>query len=134
MARAALRVCLDSEALIRYIYATAIKSVPPKDSAQAMQRVRVGMTGLAMVLVVIGLAGVIFSSATNDPPISAIGASNLSVVANMTDGNLMAEKINEEPLAELGVAPSTGSTETVNAAEIAKREEARRQAEAAAKK
>jgi hypothetical protein len=99
-----------------------------------MQRVRVGMTGLAVVLVVIGLASAIFSSATNEPPVSAVGASNLTVVANMTDGNAMAEKINEEPLAELGVAPSTAATETVNAAEIAKREEARRQAEAAGKK
>jgi hypothetical protein len=91
------------------------------------------MTGLAMVLVVIGLASAIFSSASRDEPVSAIGASNLSVVANMTDGNVMADKINDEPLAELGVAPSTGTTEAVNAAEIAKREEARRQAEAGKK-
>ena len=99
-----------------------------------MQRVRVGMTGLAMVLVVIGLASAIFSSASRDEPVSAIGASNQTVVANMTDGNVVVEKSKEEPLAELGVAPSTGTTETVNAAEIARREEARRQAEAAGKK
>lgn len=134
MAREVLKDPLDSEALIRYIYATAMKSVPPSDSAQAMQRVRVGLTGLTVVMLVIGAASTIFSSASNDPPISVTGA-NQSIVANPTDGNtVLVEKSKEEPLAELGVAPSTGSTETVNAAEIAKREEARRQAEAAGKR
>jgi hypothetical protein len=111
-----------------------MKSVPPTDSAQALQRVRVGMTGLAMVLVVIGLASVIFSSANRDEPVSAIGASNLAVVANMTDSNVVVEQAKDAPVADLGVAPTTGTTEAVNAAEIARREEeARRQAEAARK-
>jgi len=79
-----------------------------------MQRVRVGMTGLAMVLVLIGLASAIFSSANRDEPVSAIGAPNASVVANITGepGNTATEKGKDEPLAELGVAPSTSSTDT----------------------
>ena len=79
-----------------------------------MQRVRVGMTGLAMVLVLIGLASAIFSSANRDEPVEAIGAANALVVANMTGepGNSAAEKGKDEPLAELGVAPSTSSTDT----------------------
>lgn len=89
-----------------------------------MQRVRVGMTGLAMVLVLIGLASAIFTSANRDQPVSAIGASNASVVANMIDGNSLVGKDKDEPLAELGVAPSTSSTEAVNAEEIAKRQRA----------
>jgi hypothetical protein len=107
-----------------------MKPMSQHDSAQAMQRVRVGLTGLAMVLVLIGLASAIFTAANRDAPVSAIGASNSSVVANITDGsgNVVVEKSKDEPLAELGVAPSTGSTEAVNAAEIAKREEARRAA------
>ena len=78
-----------------------------------MQRVRVGMTGLAMVLVLIGLASAIFSSANRDAPVAAIGAPNASVVANMTGdpGNTTAVKGKDEPLAELGVAPSTTSTD-----------------------
>lgn len=93
-----------------------------------MQRVRVGMTGLAMVLVLIGLGSALFSSAHREEPVSAIGGSNAMVVANMTDGNMAIDKAPGEPLAELGVGgPSTSSTETVNAAEIA-----RRQREAAA--
>lgn len=78
-----------------------------------MQRVRVGLTGLAIVLVLIGLASAIFSSANRDDPVSAIGAPNAAVVANMTDGagNAAADKGKEEPLAELGVAPSAASSE-----------------------
>jgi cysteine synthase len=116
-----LTVRLDKRLSRRYIYATAMKS-GSRDSEQAMQRVRVGMTGLAMVLVLIGLASAIFSSANRDDPVVAIGAPNASVVANMTSepSNTAAEKGNDEPLAELGVAPSTSSTEKVDAAEIAR--------------
>ena len=97
---------------MRYIYATAMKS-GSQDSQQAMQRVRVGMTGLAMVLVLIGLASAIFSSANRDEPVSAVGAPNSAVVANMVvePVNLVGEKEKDEPLAELGVAPSTSSTD-----------------------
>ena len=79
-----------------------------------MQRVRVGMTGLALVLVLIGIASVIFSSANRDDPVAAVGAPNAAVVANMTeqDSDIAADKSDEEPLAELGVAPSTSSTDT----------------------
>ena len=78
-----------------------------------MQRVRVGMTGLAMVLVLIGLATAIFSSANRDEPVTAVGAPNASVVAN-----IIVEPVNlttvekDEPLAELGVAPSASSTDS----------------------
>jgi hypothetical protein len=87
-----------------------------------MQRVRVGMTGLAMVLVLIGLASAIFTSASRDEAVTAIGASNAATVANMADGNLLTEAGQEAPLADLGVAPSTASTETVNTAEIARKQ------------
>ncbi|WP_380916268.1 hypothetical protein [Sphingomonas canadensis] len=77
-----------------------------------MQRVRVGMTGLALVLVLIGLASAIFSSANRDEPVAAVGAPNAAVVANITDlSNTAAGKAKEEPLATLGVAPSTAAQE-----------------------
>jgi hypothetical protein len=78
-----------------------------------MQRVRVGMTGLALVLVLIGIASAILSSANRDEPVSAVGAPNASVVANMTEENqdVATETAKDEPLAELGVAPSTSSTD-----------------------
>ena len=77
-----------------------------------MQRLRVGMTGLAVVLVLIGLASIIFSSANRGEPITAVGAPNAAVVANMTEdaSNSAAGKGRDEPLAELGVAPSTSSS------------------------
>lgn len=74
---------------------------------QSIQRVKVGMTGLALVLLLIGLASAIFSSASREPPVAAVGAAQPDTVANlaMTDAaNAAAAK---EPLAELGVAPST---------------------------
>jgi hypothetical protein len=98
-----------------------MKPVSPEDSAQAMQRVRVGMTGLAMVLVMIGLASAIFTSASRGDG-TAIGSSNGSVVANMADGNVIIGTETVVPTGELGVAPSTASTETVNAAEIARQQ------------
>lgn len=96
-----------------------------------MQRIRVGMTGLGIVLVLIAVVSIVFSSVNREQPVSAIGASNALVVANLADGaasDTLGKK--DEPLAELGVAPSTESTEAVNAAEIARREEARRRGEA----
>jgi len=84
-----------------------------------MQRLRVGLTGLAIVLVLIGLASIIFSSANRDEPVTAVGAPNAAVVANMTDdlSNGAADKGRDEPLAELGVTPSTSSTATPKSAE-----------------
>lgn len=85
----------------------------PTDPKQSMQRVRVGLTGLATVLLLIGIASAIFSSADGEAPVLADGASRPEVVANMTDGvivNNAAEK--DEPIAELGIAPRTAETPT----------------------
>lgn len=83
------------------------------NSSQSMQRVRVAMTGLAAVVVFIGLASALFNSAANEPPVTAIGAARPEVVANMTD-TAVANASSNEPLAELGVAPSaTGEANAV---------------------
>ncbi len=88
------------------------------------------MTGLLIVLVLIGLASAIFSAANRDVPVVAVGASNASVVANLADGggaNAIADKGKDEPLAEMGVTPSTGATEAVDATAIARRQQGARQ-------
>jgi hypothetical protein len=72
-----------------------------------MQRVKVGVIGLAAIMLLIGLASVIIGSATRERPVSAIGAPQPAVVANMAMDNGSAPA--DEPLAELGVAPSTNS-------------------------
>lgn len=85
----------------------------PTDPSQSMQRVRVGLTGLATVLLLIGVASAIFSSADRETPVLADGASKPDVVANMTGKaitNGAVEK--DEPIAELGIAPRTAETPT----------------------
>ena len=90
-----------------------------EDSGQTMQRLKVGMTGLALVLLLIGLASVVFSSASKERPVDVAGAAQPDVVANLslTNEPEPAEPTSTEPLAELGVAPSTTApTNTVEPA------------------
>jgi hypothetical protein len=89
-----------------------------QDPAQTSQRVRVGMIGLAAVLLLIGLAAAIFSTASKERPFVVAGGAHPDVVANMAAGNnvLPASVPTNEPLAELGIAPST-ATDGNNAAQ-----------------
>lgn len=79
-----------------------------------MQRIRVGMTGLASVLVLIGLASAVFRSVNHEDGVDAIGASKPDVVANLTDTDLANTAAPKEPLAELGVAPGAKMDEKTN--------------------
>lgn len=73
-----------------------------------MQRVRVGLTGLAAVVMVIAIFTLVYSSASREAATASVGAANASVVANLTGAsNTSVEKNRDEPLAELGVAPGT---------------------------
>ena len=79
-----------------------------------MQRVKVGMIGLAAVVLLIGLASAILGSATRERPVAASGGAKADVVANMALGNEpRAER--REPLAELGVAPSANAQDVADA-------------------
>ncbi len=84
----------------------------PTDPKQSMLRVLVGVTGLATVLLLIGVASAIFSLANKEDPVVAEGGSKPEVVANMTDGVIANEASLEkdEPTAELGIAPRTAET------------------------
>ncbi|WNO53120.1 hypothetical protein [Stakelama saccharophila] len=95
-----------------------------RDPGQAMQRVRVGMTGLAVVLVLIALASAIHSVDQSEPETNLIAANEVAV-------NEVVEKAPEEPLAELGVTPSTLPAEPGNAATITKQIEAEQQKDSA---
>jgi hypothetical protein len=82
-----------------------------------MQRLRVALTGLAAVVLLIGIAGAIFSAVDRDAPVEAAGAARPEVVANLTGAppSPAAEAaVVDEPLAELGVAPSKSAAEPVN--------------------
>jgi hypothetical protein len=84
----------------------------PSDPQSSMQRVRVGLTGLATVLLLIGVASAIFSSARDEAPVVAEGAPKPEVVANMTEGMVTnsAAEPKDEPIAELGIAPRTAES------------------------
>jgi len=72
-----------------------------RSSIQTVQRVKVGMIGLAAVILLIGFASAVFSAASREG-VGAAGAVNVAAAsadANVTDAA-------NEPLAELGVAPS----------------------------
>lgn len=86
------------------------------DHEQTMQRVRVGMTGLASVALLIALASAIFSSVSDEAPVRADGAPKPDVVANLTAANQAATEASNEPLAELGVAPGTAAVASNHAA------------------
>ena len=75
------------------------------DLPQTMQRIRVALTGLAAVLVLIVVATIVFNYTSKEPAVTAIGAAKPDVVANMTD-SVTGNAITDEPLAELGIAPS----------------------------
>ncbi len=77
------------------------------DSSQGIQRAKVGMIGLAVVVLLIGLASAIMRTATREAPIAVAGASKADVVANITNSASAAADAGE-PLAELGVAPAAG--------------------------
>ena len=83
-----------------------------RDSIQTMQRVKVGVIGLATVLLLIGLVAAAFGVVSRERPGTAVGAANSDVAANLTMSNDAApsDAATGEPLAELGVAPAAKPT------------------------
>ena len=69
-----------------------------------MQRVRVGLTGLAVVLLIIALAAAVFRRV--DDQVGTSGANNSAKVLPPSI---------DEPLAELGVAPGAAEEDAQNA-------------------
>jgi hypothetical protein len=82
---------------------------PKQHLSQSMQRAKVGMIGLAAVVLLIGLAGAIIGSATRERPVQAAGAARVDVVANMAVSNSVEADRTGEPLAQMGVAPSANT-------------------------
>lgn len=87
-----------------------------------MQRVRIGLTGLAFVFLLV-LLGAVFTSPSNEEPITT----NL-IETRLSGGNQAAlpdsnQAEPKEPLAELGVAP--GNADDDNKAEPAEPAQAR---------
>lgn len=70
------------------------------------QRVRVGAIGLAIVVLLIVVAGAILGAVTRDRPMLAAGGAKPDVVSNMALAN---DADSTEPLADMGVTPATGN-------------------------
>jgi len=80
-----------------------------------MQRIKVGIIGLVAVILLIAVASAILGSATRERPIATAGSAQPDVVANMAmtnTGAVAASDGSGEPLAELGVAPSTSNSQS----------------------
>lgn len=79
-----------------------------------MQRVRIGLTGLAFVFLLV-LLGAVFTSPSNEAPITP----NL-IETQLSGGNQLAlpganQAEPKEPLAELGVAPGNADDDNMTA-------------------
>ena len=74
------------------------------EPSQTVQRVKVGVIGLAAVVLLIALASAIIGSATRERPVAGTAQANL--VASMAAGNDAALiPVEGEPLAQMGAAP-----------------------------
>jgi hypothetical protein len=78
-----------------------------------MQRVRIGLTGLAFVFVLV-LLGTVFTRASDEEPITANALEMQQVPGAQEQSEAGKPK---EPLAELGVAPGTVDNASRNSAE-----------------
>ncbi len=79
-----------------------------------MQRVRIGLTGLAFVFVLV-LLGTVFSRASDEEQPITANAIEMQQAPGMTLPQAEAEP--KEPLAELGVAPGNADNSSTNVAE-----------------
>ncbi|WP_448658589.1 hypothetical protein ACPVPU_14070 [Sphingomonas sp. CJ99] len=75
-----------------------------------LQRVRVGLTGLTITVLLILAAAIVYRSASREEPTKIVGQANPDVVATMTAPTPMANATTDatpdEPLATLGVTPA----------------------------
>ena len=77
---------------------------PRSDQSQLLQRLRVGATGLVLVVLLIVLASALFRSAIDEAPIGE-DVATVDEQANVGVANLTPAGNPDEPLAELGISP-----------------------------
>jgi hypothetical protein len=85
--------------------------MPPKNQVrthrQELQRIQVGLVGLAAVLLIVTLANLVIQTARGDGTHDGKGMASAQVAANANGANSVEPS---EPLADLGVTPSTEPT------------------------
>lgn len=86
-------------------------NIGTRDPAQTAQRVKVGLIGLAAIILLIGLASTLFGIVNRERPVTAVGAPRADVAANLAASN--AATPSDAPgvaPAELGIAPAPSPT------------------------
>lgn len=100
---------VDRMGLRCYLPATVLQQ-STSDRGQVLQRVRVGLTGLTITVLLILAAAIVYRSASREEPAKIVGQANPDVVATMTAPTPMANATTDttpdEPLATLGVTPA----------------------------
>lgn len=81
-----------------------------------MQRVRIGLTGLACVFLLVLLAAAFFGLANDESVITTDATGNVVIVSAEAGGDAAAPEEPREPLAELGVTPGNAPDEPANSA------------------
>lgn len=89
---------------------------PPLCGKVMMQRVRIGITGLACVFLVVLLAAAIVGFRSED----GVSTTDGNGVAVASGGNAAGAEEPKDPLAELGVAPGGAMTDSKQAAPAAR--------------
>ena len=91
-----------------------MKMIVP-DPGHASHRAKVGMIGLAAVLLLIGLAAAVFATATKERPVLLAANARTQMMQRTADNAAMpSDKATNEPLAELGVAPSSPTADNAS--------------------
>lgn len=96
---------------------TAVQMVPRSDQSQLLQRLRVGATGLVLVVLLIVLASALFRSAIDEAPIGE-DVATIDEQANVAVVNVTPVGNPDEPLAELGISPGASPNGNVATPEI----------------
>lgn len=81
----------------------------PDPRQERTNRIRIGATGLATIVLIVLLAASFSGTASNEPELTPEGIAERA--AQDENALTAAEEQPQEPLAELGVAPGTGPVE-----------------------
>ncbi len=89
-----------------------VPPTPREMRAQAVHRLQIGLLGLAAMLLLVGLANIVMNRVRLSDAVSGAAGASGAAAAGQGSGE-------SDPLADIGVAPSTGPTEAAKSAATA---------------
>lgn len=96
----------ESTRLDRSFKREGLRTVSPSSSSQ---RVKVGVVGLGIVVLLIAVAAAVLGAVTRERQVAAPGGAKPEIVANITGANVTAPSA---ALSDMGVAPGVGNSTT----------------------